>query len=374
MSQQEKTAEIISLNAQRATAPSGESVGEFLAAARAAAGLGLDEVSAGTKIKLSHLEAIEASNPDALPATPYAVGFVKVYAAFLGLDVVELARRFREEIAAASASDEPEKTSPTSVAPGDAGNGVRLASLLGIGAVLLFAAWIAIQISANADRDETRIAQAEPRVRVGGEAAPAPRPRVLAPVQPANDEENLASSREEAAQLSVADEGAPVDEGEAEATEAPVASEENETPVLANLTADVVDTAVDDPEPVEALPERVEPTPTVERVEPEPRRTRPAAPRPAQEPVIVEAQLTRSVAPVYPSRCDYGAATFENVSIVFDVMTSGQTANARVVSTTNACFNDAALTAVSRWRFTPKTVDGAARIDTGKKATLNFQR
>ena len=93
---------------------------------------------------------------------------------------------------------------------------------------------------------------------------------------------------------------------------------------------------------------------------------------PRLKPVVVSAALTASVAPVYPESCAGGV--LESVTVVFDITPAGRAANARVASSTNACFEAAALSAVGQWRFSPRTVDGAPVVDAGKRATLNFRR
>jgi TonB family protein len=99
----------------------------------------------------------------------------------------------------------------------------------------------------------------------------------------------------------------------------------------------------------------------------------PAAPS-VRVPMIVEPKLIRSKAPRYPARCERRAAELETVTVFFDVTPEGRTANARAGVSTNACFNEAALRAISKWRFEPETTNGAARLSTNRRATLKFQR
>lgn len=73
-------------------------VGERLAAARKAQGLSIEDICARTRVPMRHLVAIEDGDNDALPAAPYATGFVKTYAQVLGLDASELGRDFRAEL------------------------------------------------------------------------------------------------------------------------------------------------------------------------------------------------------------------------------------------------------------------------------------
>lgn len=337
---QEKVAEIIDLNASRAAAEAGgkETAGEFLAGARRAAGLDLAAVSDAIKVKIEHLKAIEASDGAALPATPYAIGFVKVYAGFLGLDGEALARQFKTDIGAdnPALSAQPRRDSAHSAA--DVGGGAKLASIFGVFAILIFMIWVVVQIAGEGDRQANpdEAANAGPDVILKSDAAPAPQPRP-AIAQP-GDQPVVA-----------------VSEGETLVGEDPSAAPATESEETAAAAA-----------AQEAVEDVAAPGQTNDAVEPD------AAATP--DPVIVNARLTRSVAPRYPAACDRGAAGLERVTVIFDITAEGRAANARVLSSTNACFNESALAALQRWRFNPKTIDGAPRPDIGKQATLNFQR
>lgn len=86
--------------------PPMDNVGAQLARARADKGLGLAELSAITKIRESHLLAIETGNFAALPARMYAVGFARTYAKALGLDQHAIAAALRNELDAREPADE----------------------------------------------------------------------------------------------------------------------------------------------------------------------------------------------------------------------------------------------------------------------------
>jgi cytoskeleton protein RodZ len=96
-------------------------VGRELSRAREWAGKTLMDVSAGTKIPPHHLAAIETSRFDALPARVYAIGFVRNYAAYLGLDADALVARLRDEVAAHDAVHDAPPVATASRK--DAGNG-----------------------------------------------------------------------------------------------------------------------------------------------------------------------------------------------------------------------------------------------------------
>ena len=79
-----------------------ETVGQDLRAARLRRGDDLATVSKSLKIRKDHLEAIEEDRLEALPGRTYAVGFVRSYADYLGLDVGQCVERFKAEIAGRS--------------------------------------------------------------------------------------------------------------------------------------------------------------------------------------------------------------------------------------------------------------------------------
>ncbi|MGD0192826.1 MAG: RodZ domain-containing protein [Rhizomicrobium sp.] len=76
-----------------------DTVGQDLRAARLRRGDDLAAVSRSLKIRKDHLEAIEEDRLEALPGRTYAVGFVRSYAEYLGLDSVQAVERFKGEIA-----------------------------------------------------------------------------------------------------------------------------------------------------------------------------------------------------------------------------------------------------------------------------------
>ena len=75
-----------------------DTVGLRLRAAREAAGMSLEDVATSTRIPTRHLESLENSHWDRLPAPTYTIGFAKNYATAVGLDRREVAEQLREEI------------------------------------------------------------------------------------------------------------------------------------------------------------------------------------------------------------------------------------------------------------------------------------
>lgn len=94
----------------------------------------------------------------------------------------------------------------------------------------------------------------------------------------------------------------------------------------------------------------------------------------AAGPVIVKAQVTERVEPVYPPECEANAAPAETVDLIFTITPGGAVVSERVAAASNACFERAALNALKRWRFSPQTVDGAPRPAFEQQVTLRFDR
>lgn len=390
---QEKTAEIIDLSATRAAA-AGDGAGPFLASARLAAGLDIPDVAAATKIKPAHIEAIESGNTAGLPATPYAVGFVRVYAAYLGLDADAIAIEFRKEVLAARPEPAPD-TRSSAVPAYEASSGVKFISLFGIFVILGFAIWITLQIAGKGGVDESADAgNAAARVRISETRAEAPRPRPVAsargydvlPIPPVGGERAAATPRsgapvvqtgtadiDPAAPVETSDHGTP-DAGAVSADAAVVAAEADGGITAPPIAPPLLSTIRPDAPSPDRAAASIE-TPVGAPADTEPAEIAPVIVQPAApQPIIVDARLIRSIGPKYPARCERGAGALETVSVIFDVNATGRPTNPRVTAASDDCFEDAAVAAVTKWRFNPRTVDGAPRPQQNIEATLNFRR
>ncbi len=78
--------------------PPGENVGEYLRQNRLRMGKTLADISRASKIVPHHLNAIENNAFEQLPGRAYAIGFVRSYAACLGLDACPLIARLKTEL------------------------------------------------------------------------------------------------------------------------------------------------------------------------------------------------------------------------------------------------------------------------------------
>ena len=117
-------------------------VGQRLRAAREAAGMSLEDVATNTRIPTRHLESLENSDFDRLPAPTYSIGFAKNYATAVGLDRREIADQLRGEIGglrpASYQIDSFEPADPARSFP----KWLLLAVLLGIVIVVAAFSWL----------------------------------------------------------------------------------------------------------------------------------------------------------------------------------------------------------------------------------------
>jgi len=77
--------------------PRARLVGESLRERREDLGLDLDEIGTMLRIKPAYLAALEQGRSHDLPGPTYAIGFVRAYADFLGLDAEQVLARFKAE-------------------------------------------------------------------------------------------------------------------------------------------------------------------------------------------------------------------------------------------------------------------------------------
>lgn len=98
-----------------------DSVGADLRAARLRLGEELDSIAKKLRIRRDHVDAIEEGHTNRLPGKTYAIGFVRSYAEYLGLDANDCVRRFKAEIQGRTDIPDltfPEVTQDTKVAQG----------------------------------------------------------------------------------------------------------------------------------------------------------------------------------------------------------------------------------------------------------------
>jgi len=89
--------DIASLRPASVTLDSAGHVGEALRQAREILGLDIDDIALVTKVRAAYIAALEDMDLSALPAGPFATGYVRAYARALGLDPQTVAARFKSE-------------------------------------------------------------------------------------------------------------------------------------------------------------------------------------------------------------------------------------------------------------------------------------
>lgn len=74
------------------------SLGQGLRAARLASGLSLQELSTATRVHVRYLTALEENDWSVLPSRVFSIGYVRAYAAALGLDEQLAVERFKRDV------------------------------------------------------------------------------------------------------------------------------------------------------------------------------------------------------------------------------------------------------------------------------------
>jgi cytoskeleton protein RodZ len=136
--------------------PQNDSVGEMLRVARVSKNLTLEEVSAALRIRHVQLRALEENNIEALPGITYAVGFVRSYANFVGLNGVEIVHKFKAEqghSAAQSKLDFPEPVNESRMPD---------TVMVGIGAALAVVVLVLWAFYSNINSGSSKEAQIQP--------------------------------------------------------------------------------------------------------------------------------------------------------------------------------------------------------------------
>jgi cytoskeletal protein RodZ len=160
------------------------SIGSVLRSTREQAGLELRDVATVLKIRHVFMQAIEAGRYQELPGAAYAVGFVRAYADYLGLDPEAIVTRFKDEVAGNHVRQS--LYFPTPVPEGKVPGGtILLVSLVLV--VLVYGSWYALSAS---DRSVVDVVPALPHRLVtlldafsrtnGGSPAAAPAPTATA--------------------------------------------------------------------------------------------------------------------------------------------------------------------------------------------------
>ena len=249
-----------------------EHVGAFLREARENTGRSVADVASTLRIRAKFLHAIEDGRYGDLPGPTYAVGFIRSYADYLGLDTAALLAQFKTESSGVEAQPELEFPVPSTVGWFPTGKVVASCAVL---AAAVFGGWFYLQtkdamdvaavppppgtepaIAVNADSEQTvdarvkvvaaaEAAQTAPPAEDGaGTTADAGTDNGLAPAdQLASEMARKASSASDPQPATNA--GAAVDNGEQ--------SDPTSIPIIGSVTPGSEATEADStpPEPVE---------------------------------------------------------------------------------------------------------------------------
>ena len=71
-----------------------ETIGQIINRTRLRRGIRIEKAASETKLKIQYLQAIEKDDFDALPAPIYARNFIRIYANFLGLNGIEISKKY----------------------------------------------------------------------------------------------------------------------------------------------------------------------------------------------------------------------------------------------------------------------------------------
>jgi cytoskeleton protein RodZ len=120
------------------TAAEAARVGEDLREARLTLGASVEDMAEHLRINRRYIHALEEGRIRDLPGSAYAVGFVRSYAAALGLDPDEAVRRFRD-VTGGAATKSGELVFPEPVPS----RGVPAGALVAVGVVIAMGAYVA---------------------------------------------------------------------------------------------------------------------------------------------------------------------------------------------------------------------------------------
>jgi cytoskeleton protein RodZ len=162
----------------------GEAVADTLIRARQQLGQDLRSIAQVLCIRYSYLDAIERGQYENLPGPTYAMGFVRTYADYLGLDGNQLVERFKNEVEGLDSQTKLHFPTPTPEGKMPGGAVFLVAALLFAGA---YGVWFYLSNQGQSLSDLVAPVPEQLQDLVGGDPAPAesddPAPTAVAPAQ-----------------------------------------------------------------------------------------------------------------------------------------------------------------------------------------------
>ncbi len=121
-------------------------IGETLREARNRRKLDLSEVEAAIKIRVRYLQALENEEWDALPGGAYTRGFIRTYAAYLGLDGERLGDDYRRDVEPLG-ERVPKRVEPVPTGARNSGSRISGRLLIAVVCLVLIAAVVGIALT-----------------------------------------------------------------------------------------------------------------------------------------------------------------------------------------------------------------------------------
>ena len=154
-------------------------VGARLKAARTKKKLSLEDIASQTRIPVRHLESVEQSAWDRLPAPTYTIGFAKAYAGAIGMDRAEIGEQIREELGGhrytVSSPEVFEPADPARSMP----KGLVIGAIAAVIALVLLMSWLNER---SLEEAEEPVANAPAAAPATPPPAPRPAPAAQGPV------------------------------------------------------------------------------------------------------------------------------------------------------------------------------------------------
>lgn len=128
------------------------SVGEILRRTRVHYGQTLDDASLYLRIRVSQLEALEKGEIDKLPGRVYAIGYVRTYSEYLGLDGEKMIQLFKQQ--SGGRTGKPNLHFP---APASESKGPNVGVIIGSLAVLVLVVGVWVALSATGQNSDINV-------------------------------------------------------------------------------------------------------------------------------------------------------------------------------------------------------------------------
>jgi len=139
-------------------------IGETLREARNRRKLDLSEVEAAIKIRVRYLQALENEEWDALPGGAYTRGFIRTYAAYLGLDGERLGDDYRRDVEPLG-ERVPKRVEPVPTGARNSGSRISGRLLIAVVCLVLIAVVVGIALTGGGDEGGSSNSKPSPQAK-----------------------------------------------------------------------------------------------------------------------------------------------------------------------------------------------------------------